>query len=644
MALPLLFARGMTSLRPPRLVLTCLAQLGLLLALFAAPVAADPGKNGAGRSASFDAAVQDWHDHGKGPDRQRVIVRFAPGRRADGVRQLNAAGLGLKAEHPLIESATFEVPRAALEGLAHNPNVLSISSDAVTGAHTTVAPSGATVRSALGLAATTSSWNTVKGTGVGVAVIDSGISPSTVFGSRIVGFYDLTSGSAVSAAPSDEYGHGTHVAGLIGGSGTPSNGVYPGIATNVNLIGFKVLDGTGQGYTSSVISAIEFAVTYRSQLGIDVINLSLGHPILEPSATDPLVQAVEAASRAGIVVVASAGNFGADPATGQVGYGGITSPGDAPSAITVGSVDINGTVSRLDDKVAPYSSRGPTWYDGQVKPDVVAPGHMLTAVTSVNCKLYGDYPTARVTASADAVNKYLRLSGTSMAAAVTSGVVALMVEAHRTSVFWTPKKLTPNTVKAILQYSATALTDPDTFGAEYDVLTEGAGEINVSGALSLARYIDTSTPLGGYWMTYQPQPMSYIAGDIQLWSQHLVWGSHLVWGNSLFFHELGWEASSTWGAVGSTYIAWGSIDPTHLVWGNNIVWGSHIVWGNALVGTVDGDHIVWGNLVDAQHIVWGNLVDSEHIVWGNADLVVSNSDTTSADDDVVQEPEPPIEP
>ena len=121
--------------------------------------------------------------------------------------------------------------------------------------------------------------------------------------------------------------------------------MYPGVATNVNLIGLKVLDANGQGYTSSVISAIEFAVANRTQLGIDVINLSLGHPILEPSATDPLVQAVEAASRAGIVVVASAGNFGVDPATGQVGYAGITSPGDAPSAITVGAVDINGTAS-----------------------------------------------------------------------------------------------------------------------------------------------------------------------------------------------------------------------------------------------------------------------------------------------------------
>ncbi len=203
-----------------------------------------------------------------------------------------------------------------------------------------------------------------------------------VFGSRIAAFYDFTTGAAIAAPPSDQYGHGTHVAGLIAGSGAPSGGLYPGIATNATLIGLKVLDGVGSGYTSNVIAALEFAVTNKQALGIDVINLSLGHPVFEPAATDPLVQAVEAAARAGIVVVVSAGNFGKNPTTGEVGYAGIASPGNAPSAITVGALDTKGTRTPFDDSVAPYSSRGPTWYDGQAKPDVVAPGHALTAVSS----------------------------------------------------------------------------------------------------------------------------------------------------------------------------------------------------------------------------------------------------------------------
>ena len=107
-----------------------------------------------------------------------------------------------------------------------------------------------------------------------------------------------------------------------------------------------------------MIRAIEFAVANPAKFNIQ-INLSLGHPILAPAADDPLVQAVEAAVRAGMVVVVSAGNNGTNSETGEVGYAGISSPGNAPSAITVGAVNTNGTVGRGDDVVTPYSSRGP---------------------------------------------------------------------------------------------------------------------------------------------------------------------------------------------------------------------------------------------------------------------------------------------
>src|SRR5262249_38870273 len=144
-----------------------------------------------------------------------------------------------------------------------------------------------------------------------------------------------------------------------------------------------------------VINAIQWAVSKKTTYGIDVINLSLGHPIYEPAATDPLVQAVEAAVRAGIVVVVSAGNNGANPQTGTVGYGGINSPGNARSAITVGAVKTFDTTSRTDDVIADYSSRGPTWYDGFLKPDVVAPGHRLVAAAALGQTLYTLHPELR---------------------------------------------------------------------------------------------------------------------------------------------------------------------------------------------------------------------------------------------------------
>ena len=139
------------------------------------------------------------------------------------------------------------------------------------------------------------------------------------------------------------------------------------------------------------------AVAQNALFGIDVMNLSLGHPIFEPAATDPLVQAVEAAVASGIVVVASAGNIGINPETGEPGYAGITSPGNAPGAITVGALDLHYTATRFDDTVGPFSSRGPTWYDAYAKPDLVAPGLQLAAVAARMSTLYTENPNLQVT-------------------------------------------------------------------------------------------------------------------------------------------------------------------------------------------------------------------------------------------------------
>jgi hypothetical protein len=219
----------------------------------------------------------------------------------------------------------------------------------------------------------------------------------------------------------DPFGHGTHVAGMIMDKQGKSDARYRSVAKGVRLIGMRVLDENGSGYTSTVIQAIDFAVRNRQQLAIDVINLSLGHVVLEPAATDPLVQAVERAVRAGIVVVVAAGNHGTNAETGATGYAGITSPGNAPSAITVGAVDTHNTLTRTDDQVAPFSSRGPTWYDAYAKPDIVAPGRRVVSFMAKKSPLYLGYPQYRVDV---ATRTYMTLSGTSMAASVTTGVVA----------------------------------------------------------------------------------------------------------------------------------------------------------------------------------------------------------------------------
>jgi serine protease AprX len=283
------------------------------------------------------------------------------------------------------------------------------------------------------------------GSGVGVAVIDSGIEPGPDFGDRITGFYDFTEGGG-EEAPTDGYGHGTHVAGLIGGDGSLSQKQYRGVAPRSRLVVLKVLDENGVGRASDVIAALEFVTTNKDALDVDIINLSLGHPIYEPAATDPLVQAVEAAARAGLIVIAAAGNHGIAPETAEPGYAGIVSPANAPSAIAVGAAKSFDTNVRSDDRIAPYSSRGPSWYDGLAKPDIVAPGHALVSTAARHGTIYLNSPSLRVGDS------YLSLSGTSMAAAVVTGTAALVLQAHR-EVFSNRATLTPNAMKAILQAS-----------------------------------------------------------------------------------------------------------------------------------------------------------------------------------------------
>ena len=318
----------------------------------------------------LDRALQ----HAKPGTFVRVIVQVDPNRRGV-IRRLLASQGRASREHSEISALTLDVPASWLDNLSRMPGVLSVSIDApLSASAVSVVPTtnGELLRQELGVP----SAGGYQGAGVGVAVIDSGIAPLATFGSRIRAFYDFTRGG-VAATPRDDYGHGTHVAAAIGGSGAPYGNAYSGIAPAVSFVGLKVLDANGAGYTSDVIDAIEFAIANKTALDIDVINLSLGHAPYESATTDPLVRAVEQASAAGIVVVVSAGNVGINPATGLPGYGGITSPGNARSAITVGASQTMGTVGRADDVVGPFSSRGPTWNDRYAKPDLVAPGHKI---------------------------------------------------------------------------------------------------------------------------------------------------------------------------------------------------------------------------------------------------------------------------
>jgi len=552
-----------------------------------------------------------------------VIIRTRPGAREALRKSLAAQGRRVKGEFPSLDAITAEVRCGDLHALAGFRETASVSDNATVQGHQLTTDAMATANSSwsrlmeaasaqqlqANLFSTLGVRQSVLGTltgyvmsPVGVAIVDSGIQRGLDFGSRITAFYDFTHGDIRAAAPSDEYGHGTHVAGLAAGT-------YVGVAASARLIGLKVLDAQGQGTTDNVIRAIEFAVVNKNALNIKVINLSLGHQIFESAATDPLVQAVEHASRAGIIVVVSAGNFGRNVTTGQIGYGGIASPGNAPSGITVGSLRTFETVSRHDDRIAAYSSRGPSRYDRFVKPDISAPGDNLLSVAAVGS-------TLRLAQERRGnVGNYMRLSGTSMAAGVVSGMVALILQSNQ--------NLTPNALKMVLQYSSIPVTNDG--GPGFDVLTHGAGSANAGGAITLARAINPALALGQKWLTASVTPRTIIGGEMYVWAQRMVWGNHIAHGIGIIDEQRpSWALNIVWGdgLEDDDNIVWGNSDDDNIVWGNLFDDDDNIVWGNLFD---DDDNIVWGNLFDDDdNIVWGNLFDDDdNIVWGNSALLGS---------------------
>ena len=449
-------------------------------------------------------------------DEVRALIRVTRGSGPRVIERLAARNIPITASSAA-DLFLARLPRPLLATVANDPGVVQMSLDAP------VRAMGGTLTSLsqnvlLGTQALLP--RTYTGKNIGVAVVDSGLVVSADLDDAAS--YDFTTGKTVKTGPKDAFGHGTHVSGLVASTGSTTGGLYQGIAPGARLIVLKALDSTGVGYTSNVINAINFAVANKATLGIDVINLSLGHPIYEPAGTDPLVAAVERAVAEGIVVVVSAGNFGGDPVTREVGYAGITSPGNAPSAITVGALETYQTVARGDDAVAWYSSRGPTWYDGYQKPDIVAPGSHLASDVSSGSALINEYPRGVLKTSGTC--KLMRLSGTSMAAGVVSGIVATMLEASQTS--HPGGQLTPNAVKAILQYTAFEMPGED-------VLTQGAGAVNAAGAQAMARSIDPTAPLGAGWLTTQLVPYTTVDGTPHAWGQRVIWGDRVIWGNQI---------------------------------------------------------------------------------------------------------------
>jgi len=288
------------------------------------------------------------------------------------------------------------------------------------------------------------------GSGIDVALIDSGVVPVQGLSAptKVVNGPDLSFESQSSTYRHlDTFGHGTHMAGIIAGNDGTSTG-FKGVAPGARLVNVKVATRDGAADISQVIAAIDWVVQHRNDgMNVRVLSLSFGTDGIQNPMIDPLAHAVESAWRNGVVVVVAGGN------DGDV-LPSLTNPAHDPRVIAVGAVDINGTVSALDDRVAPFSSRGSV----SRFVDVVAPGVSIASLRDPGSTIDSAHPGSVV------ATRFFRGSGTSQATAVTAGAVALLLDARPT--------LTPDQVKALLRTSATPLLK-DTARAQ------GAGRLNV---------------------------------------------------------------------------------------------------------------------------------------------------------------------
>ncbi len=449
-----------------------------------------------------------------------------------------------------------------------------------------------------------------QGTGVGIAVFDSGVRDHADF-PGLAAAVDFTTGIPIEvntkqSSGLDAYGHGTHVAGIVYGSGGRSGGTIQGVAPTANLIDIKVVGDDGTGLTSNLIAAIDWLISNRQKYNVRVANMSLGHPPIESYINDPLCHAVRRLVESGIVTVTSAGNSGKD-ADGVKIWGAISSPGNEPSVITVGALNHNGTLTHADDVATSYSSRGPTYLDNLFKPDLVAPGNKIASALAKFSVLHLDYQDLQIN------EHYIYLSGSSMAAAYVSGTAALMLQAN--------PELTPRLVKAILMLSAVKLDQPHR-------LEQGNGLLNAYTAVLLSEavnvpeqrldanvdptwYLEGEAVVAGGALAfadkvvYSPLVSGSYQGDFWgdgfYWTDaQVTWNSSVFWADAIFF-----EASDLWQP--------NSVVPDAFLWVDGFIWSDDSL-------LLDGFY--WtDSLLESNAFMWADSVFwADTYIYGEANL------------------------
>ncbi len=368
----------------------------------------------------------------------------------------------------------------------------------------------------------------VTGKGIGVAVIDTGVSHAvgSDFGGRVVARY--TPNDTALAGVRDPYGHGTHTAGVIAGNGADSQGRYMGIAPDANIVDVQVGTFEKGIELGDVLAGLEYVLDNQAKYNIRVANMSFTQSTPESFFTSPLDAAIEQLWFHGIVVVSSEGNLGTSDA-----FATDHPPANDPYVISVGAFSDNATLETTDDTLASWSTYGTT-HDGFQKPDLVAPGwHLIATTGNKPSLLYLQNPKLRVG------EHYMMLSGTSESAPVVSGTVALMLQ-HNPS-------LTPDQVKA--QLTGTADTFPS------------------SNAPALNAYDAVFGPSQGAANQGLPKSL-WIGSDGSIQNKPASPDS-ITW-DSITWDSITWD-SITWDAITWDSITWDSITWDAITW-DAITW------------------------------------------------------------------------
>lgn len=369
----------------------------------------------------------------------------------------------------------------------------------------------------------------LRGQGIGVAVIDSGIAKSKEFSN----LRHVVLASKKPKNNADLFGHGTHVAGIIAGNGSNSNGLYMGIAPAATLYDLKIGDDTGMAYESDIVRAMQWVYQNRLLYNIRVVNLSFNSTIEQSYHKSPMSAAAEVLWFNGVVVVVSVGNKAAG------GYNTANAaPAHDPFVITVGAMDEKGTPNSDDDTIASYSAAAVT-STGFAKPDLVAPGSQIVSVLSKRSDWDKQMPE-RVVADA-----YFRLSGTSMAAPMVTGAVALLLQDE--------PNLTPDQVK-------------------YRLLNSGARWIDPGNGV-MAPYLNIYNAVTG--ATTQSANTGLVASQL-LWT-----GSQPVAWNSVSWNSVSWNSVS-WNSVSWNSVSWNSVSWNSVSWDDGVVGRSALPPATAL--------------------------------------------------------------